>query len=106
MFSLAEATRTPSRLIDFGCLLESILQSFNDVYCVFYIVNNSDGQTVTNIGAAECRKRERISVTAFALTVLMFVALRAAAVEQGWYLLLFVPAWMAVLGLLQARERT
>ena len=83
-----------------------MLQSYDDVCFVSYIVNGNTGQMVTNIGVAECRKRERISVTAFALTVLIFVALRGAAVERSWYLLLLVPAWIAVLGLLQAREKT
>lgn len=69
-------------------------------------MNSNAGQTGTNIGAAECRKRERISVIAFALTVLTFIALRVAAVEQSWYLLLFIPAWIAMFGLLQAREKT
>ncbi len=69
-------------------------------------MNSTAGNTVTNIGTVECRKRQRIAVAAFALTVLIFVALRASAIEPSWYLLLFVPAWIAVLGLLQAREKT
>lgn len=69
-------------------------------------MNGTVAKTVTNIGTAECRKRQGIAVAAFALTVLIFVALRASAIEQSWYLLLFVPAWIAVLGLLQAREKT
>lgn len=69
-------------------------------------MNDSSSSTIYNIGESECRRRECISIVAFVLTVLAFVAFRIAAVERLWFLLLFAPAWIAVLGLLQAREKT
>ena len=59
-----------------------------------------------NIGDNECRKRRRSSIIAAAVTILMFAALRLSGVESKWYLLLFIPSWVAVLGLLQVKART
>ena len=59
-----------------------------------------------NIGDNECRKRRRSSIIAAAVTILIFAALRLSGVESKWYLLLFIPSWIAVLGLLQVKART
>lgn len=61
---------------------------------------------ITNIGSAECRKRRNTAIAAFASTVVLFVTLKMSSASQSWYLLLFIPAWVAMLGLLQAREKT
>jgi len=61
---------------------------------------------VTNIGSAECRKRRKTAIAAIAFTVVLFVTLNLSSAAQSWYLLLFIPAWVAMLGLLQAREKT
>ncbi len=59
-----------------------------------------------NIGTRECLKRQQSSIIAFVLTILMYLALRVNGSQPVWYLLLILPAWVAVLGLLQARTKT
>lgn len=61
---------------------------------------------VTNIGLRECRKRRKSAIVAFAFVVLFYIALKLSSSQQSWYLLLFIPAWIAMFGLLQAHEKT
>ncbi len=61
---------------------------------------------LANIDARECRKREIISLLAFIATVFVFLALKVYDVGRLWYVLLFATSFAAVLGLLQAREKT
>lgn len=67
-------------------------------------MSQTDTQTI-NIDARERRKRRRVSIIATIITVLMFAALQLSESGQNWYLLLFVPSWVAVLGLLQVKSR-
>lgn len=69
-------------------------------------VNKSSEIAKFNIGRKECRKRLVTSIGSAFLTVVMFIAMRWGAFRRPWYLLLFVPAFIAVLGLFQARART
>ena len=69
-------------------------------------MNKSRSRKSENIGKKECRKRLAISLAGVAFTIVMFAALRWTESDRYWYLLLFVPALLAVLGLLQVRERT
>ncbi len=63
-------------------------------------------KSVSNIGPRECRRRELISLVAFVATIFIFLALKVYDVSRGWYIPLFLSAFAAVLGLLQAREKT
>ncbi|MGB5108101.1 MAG: hypothetical protein WBP29_06060 [Candidatus Zixiibacteriota bacterium] len=67
-------------------------------------MSQTDTQTI-NIDARERRKRRRVSIIATIITVLMFAALQLSESGQNWYLLLFVPSWVAVLGLLQVKSQ-
>lgn len=69
-------------------------------------MNQSRSRSLENIGLKQCRKRRQVSLVAFALTVVLFVTLRVTNAEQNRYLFLFPPTWLAVLALMQAREKT
>jgi hypothetical protein len=66
----------------------------------------SEGTTCINIGRAERRKRWIAGAVGFGLALLGFALLSLAEVARAWRLLLFVPAWLGALGLLQARTGT
>jgi len=63
-------------------------------------------KSLSNLGARGCRKRELLSLAAFVTTIFVFLALKVYDVSRGWYIALFLSAFVAVLSLLQAREKT
>ena len=61
---------------------------------------------VDNIGPREVKKRLSFGIVSGIVAVAGAAALLALGVDRFWRALLFVPAWMAALGYLQARQRT
>lgn len=61
---------------------------------------------VDNIGPSEVKKRLTFGIVTAGLTLVGTVALLGLGVDRFWRAMLFVPAWMAGLGFLQARQRT
>ncbi len=61
---------------------------------------------IPNIGPAERRKRLRGGLALLALT--LAIAAWLASIDAGtpWRVLVFVPAWMAALGVFQAQAQT
>ena len=66
----------------------------------------SEGTTCINIGVAERRKRWIAGAVGFGLALLIFTLLSLSGVSRFWRLVLFLPAWLGALGLLQARAGT
>jgi hypothetical protein len=63
--------------------------------------------TVTNLGPKESRKRLVFGLAMAALGIVMAAGLSLVpAADVYWRLLLFLPFWLAVLNLLQAKEKT
>lgn len=60
----------------------------------------------SNIGARGMRLRRRSGVVSLAIVLAVLAALLLFDAPRWSRLLLFAPAWMAGLGLLQAREKT
>ncbi|RYD82601.1 MAG: hypothetical protein EOP53_03275 [Sphingobacteriales bacterium] len=60
---------------------------------------------VCNIGAHEVGKRTRLAITGIVLGFLYALAIYYFSLERPYRLLMFVPAMMAALGFLQARNR-
>jgi hypothetical protein len=61
---------------------------------------------VDNIGPGEVKKRLTLGIVTAVLTLVCTAALLGLGVDRFWRAMLFVPAWMAGLGFLQARQRT
>jgi hypothetical protein len=60
-----------------------------------------------NLGPRESRKRLVFGLAMLAVGIGMAVALGASYTEAPlWWLLLFIPFWLAALNLLQAKEKT
>ena len=60
----------------------------------------------SNIGARGIRRRHRSGLVLAAISLAVLAALLAFDAPRWSRLLLFAPAWMSALGLLQAREKT
>jgi hypothetical protein len=65
-----------------------------------------EGTACINIGPAERRKRWVAGAVGFGLALLGFALLGLAEVARPWRLVLFIPAWIGALGVLQARTGT
>jgi hypothetical protein len=61
---------------------------------------------LVNIGPKEIRKRLVIGIVMVALAVVLAVVFSHAGRSRGWYLTLFLPFWMGILALSQARKKT
>lgn len=61
---------------------------------------------VPNIGPLGQRRRRLVGVVALTAGVVLAVALVTTGQERAWRLTVFLPFWLAALGLLQAREKT
>jgi len=61
---------------------------------------------IPNIGPNERRKRLIWGGAALVTSVLFTVALAAGGIDRRWRLVVFVPLWIAALGVFQAREKT
>ena len=61
---------------------------------------------VDNIGPSEVKKRLTFGIIMAVLTLGSTAALLGLGADRFWRAMLFVPAWMAVLGFGQARQRT
>jgi hypothetical protein len=61
---------------------------------------------IPNIGPAERRKRLIWGVLALAASALFVVTLAVGGADRRWRLAVFLPLWIAALGVLQAREKT
>lgn len=59
-----------------------------------------------NIGPREQRKRLIMGVTTLAISIGIAIGLIYSGVHWWWRLCLFIPFWMAALGLFQALEET
>ena len=59
-----------------------------------------------NLGPVEARKRMLFGVAMIALGVALSAAMFFTYVRGPWLLLLFIPFWLGVMGLLQEREST
>jgi hypothetical protein len=63
-------------------------------------------EEVCNIGPRERRKRRTMGYVSLAVAVGAAFVLVVFAAPRWWRVVVFFPAWLAGLGLLQARERT
>jgi hypothetical protein len=63
-------------------------------------------ETLTNIGPDECRKRLTWGIGFLAFSLFYFAALVQFRLGQFWWLGLFLTAFIGVLGILQALEKT
>jgi hypothetical protein len=61
---------------------------------------------VANIGKAGRRQRLLIGLVGLGACVLASVWLVADGASRGWRLLLFLPWWISLLGIFQAKEQT
>ncbi len=61
---------------------------------------------VDNIGPQEVRKRITLGIIAAVVALVSAAALLALGADGFWRAAVFVPAWLAGLGFLQARQRT
>ena len=61
---------------------------------------------IANIGPREGQKRLGFGLAMLALAIGMAAGLIFFHAGSSWRLLLFIPFWLAALGLLQAREKT
>jgi hypothetical protein len=61
---------------------------------------------VRNIGPAQRRRRRVRGVVMLGVAVAALVALETLRAERGWRLALFVPFWLAALGVFQANAET
>lgn len=62
--------------------------------------------TVENLGAIESRKRTIFGAAMLVFALVLIAIFSALHVRGPWLLALFVPFWLAALGLLQGRART
>ena len=70
------------------------------------LVNVLTMSEAINIGPRERRKRRAMGVAALAAGAGLAFALVALGAPRWWRAAVFLPMWIAALGLLQARERT
>jgi len=61
---------------------------------------------VDNIGPGEVRKRLTFGIAAAVVALALAAVLVALGADRFWRAAVFVPAWLAGLGFLQARQRT
>lgn len=61
---------------------------------------------IPNIGPNERRKRMIWGAMALGGSVLFAAALALGGADRRWRLLVFLPLWIAALGVFQAREKT
>jgi len=61
---------------------------------------------VDNIGPSEVRKRRTFGTVTAVVTLVGTALLLGLGADRFWRATLFLPAWMAGLGFLQARQRT
>jgi hypothetical protein len=61
---------------------------------------------VPNIGPRGQQQRLRLGVIGLAIAGVLAAALLGFGAPRGWRLLLFVPWWIAGLGMFQARDKT
>jgi hypothetical protein len=61
---------------------------------------------IANLGPGERRKRLRLGVVAFGVSVVIAAVLVATGVRPVWRLSLFLPLFVAGLGYFQARDKT
>jgi hypothetical protein len=61
---------------------------------------------IPNIGPAERRKRLIWGAMALGVSVLFAAALALGGADKRWRVLVFLPLWIAALGVFQAREKT
>jgi hypothetical protein len=68
----------------------------------------TEGQTVCipNIGPQERRRRLYSGVIGLIFSVVILAVLMLTGVVVWWRLALFLPLWMSMSGIFQARERT
>ncbi|MGE3490136.1 MAG: hypothetical protein AB7N29_09030 [Vicinamibacterales bacterium] len=59
-----------------------------------------------NIGSRQIRLRRLMGLASAAAAALLGFVLVGYEASRWWRLLIFLPLWMAGLGLLQAREKT
>jgi hypothetical protein len=59
-----------------------------------------------NIGPNQTRRRRLLGIVMLVAGVAAAVFFVAAGLDRPWRLVLFLPFWMAGLGLLQARAKT
>ena len=61
---------------------------------------------IPNIGPNGRRRRLIWGAMALGASVLLVAALAVGDADQRWRLVVFLPLWIAALGVLQAREKT
>jgi len=61
---------------------------------------------LANIGPKETRKRLLMGVAMLAMGVVLAIIFTHAGVNRWWYSVLFLPFWMGILGISQARKKT
>lgn len=61
---------------------------------------------IPNIGPRGRERRVTFGLISLAGALLVAIALIASGAPRGWRSLLFVPLWLAGLGIFQARART
>jgi len=61
---------------------------------------------LVNIGPKETRKRLLMGVAMLAMGVVLAIIFTHAGVNRWWYSVLFLPFWMGILGISQARKKT
>ena len=61
---------------------------------------------IPNIGPQQRRKRFIWGAAALGGSVVFAAALALAGADRRWRLLVFLPLWIAALGVFQAREKT
>ena len=61
---------------------------------------------IPNIGPNERRRRFTWGAMALGASVLLAAALAVGGADRRWRLVVFLPLWIAALGVLQAREKT
>jgi len=61
---------------------------------------------IPNIGPAERRKRFIWGAMALGASVLLAAGLAVGGADRRWRLVVFLPLWIAALGVFQAREKT
>jgi hypothetical protein len=70
------------------------------------MMTSSEATVCPNIGRSERRKRSVFGAVALGVALIGFAVMSAAEVPRLWRAVLFVPAWLGALGLLQARAAT
>ena len=61
---------------------------------------------IPNLGPIGRRRRFIWGATALGASVLLVAALVVGDADRRWRLVVFLPLWIAALGVLQAREKT